>query len=48
MIFVILAVLGGLLVSVGVGLLSIPMGVIVAGLELLAAAYAGAYMRAKR
>jgi hypothetical protein len=43
-----LAVLGALVVAVGVALIYPPAGVIVAGLELLAAAYVIRYLEARR
>lgn len=45
---VLLAVLGGLAVAVGAGLVFLPAGVIVAGLELLAAAYVIRYLGVRR
>jgi ABC-type phosphate transport system auxiliary subunit len=43
-----LAVLGALAVAVGVGAYSWPAGVIVAGIEALAAAYIIRYLEARR
>ena len=43
-----LAVLGAVAVAVGVGMLSLPAGLIVAGLEALAAAYVIRYLEARR
>lgn len=43
-----LAVLGAAAVTVGVGMLCRPAGVICAGLELLAAAYVVGYLEARR
>lgn len=43
-----LAVLGALAVAVGAGLVFLPAGLIVAGLELLAAAYVIRYLEARR
>lgn len=45
---VLLAVLGALAVAVGVGMLNIPAGVIVVGLEAMAAAYVIRYLEARR
>lgn len=45
---VVLAVLGSAAVAVGVGLAYLPAGVIVGGLEMLASAYAVAYLMARR
>jgi hypothetical protein len=45
---VVLAVLGGLAVAAGVGLVFLPAGLIVAGLELLAAAYVIRYLGVRR
>lgn len=44
---VLAALLGATLVAVGVGLWALPAGLIVAGAELLAGAYVGAYLRVK-
>lgn len=44
----ILAVLGALVVAIGVGMVFLPAGVIAAGVELLAGAYLVAYLEAKR
>lgn len=41
----VLAVLGALFVALGVGLLWVPVGVVVAGVELVAAGYVVAYVR---
>ena len=43
-----LALLGAVAVAVGVALLSVPAGVVVAGVELLAAAYVVRYLEARR
>lgn len=43
-----LAVAGALAVAVGAGLVCLPAGVIVAGVELLAAAYVVGYLGARR
>lgn len=43
-----LAILGALAVAVGTGLVFLPAGLIVAGLELLAAAYVIRYLEARR
>lgn len=45
--FVILAALGAVLFSVGVGLWWSPAGLMVGGLQMVGAAYLGAYVRAK-
>jgi hypothetical protein len=45
---VVLAALGSLAVAVGAGLVFLPAGLIVAGLELLAAAYVIRYLEARR
>jgi hypothetical protein len=44
---VILAVLGALAIAAGVGLIYLPAGLIVGGLEMLAAGYVAQYLRAK-
>ena len=43
-----LAILGALAVAAGVGMLLLPAGVIVAGVEALAAAYMLQYLGARR
>lgn len=43
-----LAVLGALAIAVGVGMVFLPAGVIVAGVEALAAAYVIRYLEARR
>lgn len=43
-----LAVLGALAVAVGVGLVFVPAGVIVAGVEALCGAYVIGYLEARR
>jgi hypothetical protein len=43
-----LAVAGVLLVSLGVGLWSVPAGFVVAGVECIAAAYVITYLRAAK
>jgi len=45
---VVLAALGSVTVAAGAGLVYLPAGLIVGGLEMLAAAYAVAYVRARR
>lgn len=42
-----LAVVGALLVSLGFGLVSVPAGVVTAGIECIAAAYVTSYLRAR-
>lgn len=44
---VVLAVVGILLVAAGVGMWSIPAGVVIAGVECIAAAYVSAYVKAR-
>lgn len=44
----ILATLGALTVAAGVGLYSLPAGVITAGLELIAGAYVVGYLGARK
>lgn len=44
---IVLAVVGVLLVSFGVGLWSLPAGIVVAGVECLAAAYVASYLKAR-
>ena len=43
-----LALLGAVAVAVGVALLSVPAGVVVAGVELIVAAYILRYLEARR
>lgn len=43
-----LAVIGAVFLALGVGLAWMPGGLLVAGLEALAGAYAGAYLSARR
>jgi hypothetical protein len=45
---VLLAVLGAVVVAVGVGMVYLPAGVIVAGLELVGASYVFGYLEANR
>lgn len=44
----VLAILGALAVAVGAGLVYLPAGLIVGGVEALAGAYVIAYLRARR
>lgn len=44
----VLAVLGALAIAVGVGLMSLPAGVIAGGVECLAGAYVVSYLGARR
>jgi hypothetical protein len=43
-----LAILGALVIALGAGMVYLPAGVVVAGLELLAAAYVVRYLEAQR
>lgn len=43
--YVALAVIGAVLVAIGFGMWSPAFGMVVAGLELIVAAYAGAYVK---
>lgn len=45
MVYLLLAVFGAALVAGGVGLWSFPAGLVAAGVELVAAAYVGAYFK---
>jgi hypothetical protein len=45
---VVLAAVGAALVAAGVGLVFLPAGVIVAGVEMIAAAYVAGYVGARR
>lgn len=42
-----LAVIGALLVSLGLGVISLPAGIVVAGAQCIAAAYVVAYLKAR-
>lgn len=44
---VVLAVIGIVLVAAGVGMWSVPAGVLVAGAQCIAAAYVSAYVKAR-
>jgi len=45
--WLVLAVVGALLVTAGVGLYSVPAGLVAAGVQTIATAYAAAYVAAK-
>ena len=47
-VYALVAVFGAMLITVGVALWSVPAGCVTAGAELLAAAYGGAYLQARR
>lgn len=46
--FALLAILGAAAVAVGAGMIFLPAGLIVGGVEAVAAAYVAAYLTAKR
>lgn len=48
MIYVVLAVAGAALIAIGVALWSLSAGLVAAGVELVAVAYGGAYIAARK